>query len=390
MPSAVLISGATVLNGPHAGYVRDVLIENGVIAAVTDAAVDARDAAFIDAGGMLLSPGFVDLQINGALGADFTDHPESISEMASTLPRFGVTSFLPTIISSDSNTRSRAIRAVQDHRPRPGDAIPVGLHFEGPYLSVDKRGTHRPDMMTVPDHGEVAEWIASGQVSMVTIAPEVPGAVEATRMLVEGGVVVSVGHTNATFEQTAAVIDAGATYATHLFNAMPTVSARQPGAVVALLGDERVVCGLIVDGHHLHTAIARFAARCLGRRRLSLVSDATAALGRPDGPYAIGGTAVTLRDGAVRNAEGALAGSSLELDRAVHVAIEELGLSPSDAVSAVTTVPRRVLGAPDLVVDRGQVADLVLLDHRGRALRTWVQGVEVDQRASQSREGYPQ
>jgi N-acetylglucosamine-6-phosphate deacetylase len=361
-------------------------MEDGAIVAVGNENFDVPDAERIDASGLMLSPGFIDLQINGVAGADFTRNPESISDASAVLPQFGTTGFLPTIISADPQTRAAAIRVVREHRSRSGEAIPLGLHFEGPYLSTKKRGTHRSDMMTVPDFGEITQWIDSGLVAMVTIAPEVPGAIEAIRMLVGGGIVVSIGHTNATYEQTTDAIGAGATYATHLLNAMPPVSAREPGAAVALLEDERVVCGVILDGHHLHGAVARLAARCLGPRRLSFVSDATAALGQPDGSYAIGGTPVTLKRGAVRNAEGALAGSALALDRAVEVAIGDLGVGLLDAVAAVTSIPNRVLGRPTASIESGHPADLVLLDGRGRALRTWVGGAEIRDSSSQAQE----
>jgi len=241
----------------------------------------------LQAGGLLLAPGFIDLQINGTFGIDFTASPESIWQVAARLPQYGVTSFLPTIITSPLQTVDSAQKAVQSAPPDFVGAWPLGLHLEGPFLNPARRGAHNPAYMRPPDLQVIGCWSPEAGVRLVTLAPELPGALDLVRALVARGIIVSAGHSMATLEQAKAGFDTGIAYGTHIFNAMPPLDHRQPGLVGALLADSRVVAGMIADGIHLHPDIVSLVWKAKGAAGTSLVTDAMAALGIDDGRWTI-------------------------------------------------------------------------------------------------------
>ncbi len=321
-------------------------------------------AQVVDGTGMLLTPGFLDLQLNGAFGRDFTTTPAAIWEAGARLPQYGVTAFLPTIITSPSATVAAA-QEVLFRGPPPGynGATPLGLHLEGPFLNPAKRGAHNPAHLRLPDLGWVADWSPARGVRLVTLAPELPGALEVIRVLAARGVVVSAGHSLANYDEARAGLEAGIVYGTHLFNAMPPLDHRAPSLVGALLADERATVGLISDGVHLHPGIVALAWRVAGPRRVTLVTDAMAALGMPPGRYPLGDWEVEVDDATARLADGRLAGSVLSLDQALRNLIAFTGCSLMEALPTITTVPAARLG---LAHQRGQiapgfVADLTLL-----------------------------
>jgi N-acetylglucosamine-6-phosphate deacetylase len=334
----------------------------------------------VQADGLLLAPGFIDLQINGAFGNDFTNEPGTIWEVGSLLPRYGVTSFLPTIISSPREKVVTAQDVICKGAP-PGfkGATPLGLHLEGPFLNPAKRGAHNPAHLRLPDTVEAQSWTLNRGIRLVTLAPELPGALEMIEMLTAQGIVVSAGHSLAGYEQGIAGIDAGITYGTHLFNAMPVLDHREPGLASALLGDERITVGIIADGIHLHPSMVALIWKAKGPLTVSLVTDAMAALGMPEGTYKLGGQDVIVEDGAARLADGRLAGSVLSLDQAVRNLVDFAGCRPYEAISTVTTVPASMLGMAD---SRGRIApgfqaDMVLLDSDLHVVATWVAGEVV-------------
>ena len=296
---------------------------------------------WLDGHGLLAVPGFVELQLNGAFGHDFTTDPAAMWRVGANLARFGVTAFLPTIVSSPRGTVEAALDAWRAPAPEATGAVPLGLHVEGPFLAPERAGAHEPAALRDPDLDELRAWIATGGLSMLTLAPERPGAIDAIRLLADSGVVAAVGHTSADAATAAAAIDAGARYATHLFNAMPPFEHRAPGAAGALLADPRVVVGLILDRHHLDPIVVALVERA-ARGRISLVSDAIAALGLPDGSYPLGGSEVTVRDGAARLRDGTLAGSATTLDACVR-AFAALTGSAEEAIASVTAVPAQLL-----------------------------------------------
>ena len=322
-------------------------------------------AQVIEAAGLILAPGLIDLQLNGGFGHDFTAAPESVWQVAASLPEHGVTAFLPTILSSPAEVVAEAQGALGGGPPAGfAGAQPLGLHLEGPFLNPAKRGAHNPRHLRLPDLGEAEGWSLEAGVRLVTLAPELPGALEFVRVLRGRGVVVSAGHSLATYAEALAGFEAGIAYGTHLFNAMPPLEHRAPGLAGALLAEERATLGLIADGIHLHPAVVALALQAAGPRRVNLVTDAMSALGMPPGRYRLGDEEVFVDDGSARLADGRLAGSVLSLDQAVRNLIAFTGCSPQAALSAATEVPARLLG---LDGERGRIApglraDLVLLD----------------------------
>jgi len=345
-------------------------------------------ALTLDAAGCVVVPGFIDLQCNGASGIDLTAEPERLWEVAAVLPRWGVTAWLPTIVTAPAGARRRALEAWRAGPPPSVGgggplATPLGLHFEGPFLAPERRGAHPLKYVAAPDPALVESEGWAGAVALVTLAPELPGAVDLIRALVAQGIVVSAGHSSATAAEARAAVDAGVSYVTHLFNAMGPLHHREPGLAGVALSDDRLRAGLIADGLHVDPAVVAVAARALGDR-LSLVTDAVAALGAPPGPVPLGTLTaeVSAEDGGVRLPDGTLAGSTLALDQAVRNLVAFAGVPLADAAGAVTTVPARVLGLADRgTLDPGAAGDLVLLDDDGTLVATVIGGrVAYDRR----------
>lgn len=356
------ITNATIYS-PRDTFERGaVLVSGGRIEAVGDVACPPG-ARVIDADALLLVPGFIDLQFNGGFGHDFTADPTTIWQVAAGLPRWGVTAFLPTVITSPLERIAAAQQVVLSQPAGYHGATPLGLHIEGPFLNPQKKGAHNPAYLRNPSLDAVADWSPQTGVRLVTLAPELPGALPVIEALAGRGVLVSAGHSTATFDQATAAFDAGTRYGTHLFNAMPSLLHREPGLPGALLTDPRTVVGLIADGVHTHPAIISLVWQALGPERLSLVTDAMAALGMGPGQHILGDFDVTVDATSARLADGTLAGSILSLDQALRNLIRFTGCSLSDALATMTTTPARALG---LDHERGQVApgflaDLVLL-----------------------------
>jgi N-acetylglucosamine-6-phosphate deacetylase len=343
----------------------------------------------LDARGLRVVPGFVDLQCNGGFGIDLSSEPERLWELAALLPRTGVTAWLPTVVTAAPEVRARALAALRGGPPpgAPGPwAAPLGLHLEGPLLAPERRGAHPADLLRGVSDADVGwrDWSAEAGVALVTLAPELPGALDVVRRLVDRGVVVSAGHSSATAAEATAAVDAGVRWVTHLFNAMAPLYHREPGLAGVALADDRLRVGLIADGLHAHPTAVALAARALGDR-LTLVTDAVAALGLPPGPVRLGHAEAVLHpappgagpdgSGGVRLADGTLAGSDLALDRAVRNLSAYAGVTTADAVRAASAVPAGVLGLPDRgAIAPGHVADLVLLDPAGRVAATVVGG----------------
>jgi N-acetylglucosamine-6-phosphate deacetylase len=335
------------------------------------------DAQIIDAAGLFLAPGFIDLQINGAFGYDFTGDPTTIWPVAAKLPRYGVTAFLPTIISSPLETVAAAQKVVTQ-APVSGvtGAIPLGLHIEGPFLNPKRKGAHNPEYLLSPDLGAVANWSPEYGVRLVTLAPELPGALELVALLTKRGVAVSAGHSNSTYAEAQAGFDAGICYGTHLFNAMPPLHHRESGLIGALLNDPRLVVGMIADGIHTHPSMVGLAWQTLGYTRLNLVTDAMAALGIAPGQHLLGDYDVIVDETSARLADGTLAGSILSLDVALRNLVAFSECSLADALPTITTTPAELLGLSD---QRGQLApgylaDLVLLSPEFDVVLTIIEG----------------
>jgi N-acetylglucosamine-6-phosphate deacetylase len=318
----------------------------------------------------------VDLQVNGAVGVDFTSQPERIGEVAAYLVQCGVTSFMPTVISSSADDITRAIAAMGQWSHGGSDAArSLGLHLEGPFLNPQRAGAHPPHQLRPPSLDEVGPWTRDAGVAMVTLAPELNGALEVIEYLVANGVTVCAGHTAADGEAMKAGIHAGVRGVTHLFNAMGPISARVPGPAGATLTDASLIAGLIVDGIHVDPVMVKLAWQALGPGRTMLVTDAISALGLPHGEYAIGDTSVVVGDRGARTTGDVLAGSVLRFDEAVRNLIDFTECTLDDASISASATPARLAARNDIGrIATGCVADIVLLDNTNHVVATVVDG----------------
>ena len=329
----------------------------------------------IDAEGLIVSPGLIDLQINGGFGLDFTQDPTTIWEVGRRLPELGVTGYVPTVVTSPESVTDLALDVVARQKPdgyRGADLI--GLHFEGPWISPEMHGAHNPNHIVDPDLATASRWAGSGLVRIVTLAPERSGAGPVIAELTRAGVVVSVGHSAADYETAHQALSSGATLVTHLFNQMTPLTHREPGVVGAGLLDAGH-CLLIVDGHHLSAGALEVAWRVLGPERVILVTDAMAALGLGPGTYPLGDGPITVGDDGPRTTDGRLAGSVIALPAAVANLVGSTSASLPEALLAVTLNPAAALGLTDRgAIEPGRRADLTLLDGDLNVVTTFVAG----------------
>ncbi|MER7004704.1 N-acetylglucosamine-6-phosphate deacetylase [Dactylosporangium sp. NPDC000555] len=360
-----VVSGVRVVAGDRViddGFVRiegDRIAEIGSLGTTTPGSAPEPDAS---AG--VVVPGFVDIHVHGGGGATFTTgDPDEARKAAAYHLGHGTTTMLASLVTSPPELMLSATKAFA---PLVAEGVLAGIHFEGPYLSQARCGAQNPAHLRHPSLDEIGALIEAGEgaVRLVTIAPELPGALDAIRLLVARGVVAAIGHTDATYEETLAGIEAGATVGTHVFNGMRPPHHRQPGPVFALLGAAGVVCEFVADGIHLHDGTLAFAASVTGPARAALITDAMAAAGMPDGTYELGGQSVDVAGGVARlTRDGAIAGSTLTMDSAFRRAVGA-GLSLAAASRMASATPAGAIG---LAEERGALrmgarADLVLLD----------------------------
>lgn len=329
------------------------------------------------AGDDIIVPGFVDIHCHGGGGHTFTEGDAADARGAAAFHlAHGTTTMLASLVSSPFALMRDATAA---YLPLVADGTIAGIHFEGPYLSGARCGAQNPAFLRDPSITELTALIelGAGAVRMVSIAPELPGAIGAIEYLVGAGVVAAVGHTDAAYEQTLAGVAAGATVGTHVFNGMAPPHHRAPGPVFALLGAAPVVCELVADGFHLHPGTLAFAAKVAGPQRAALITDAMDAAGMPDGSYQLGGQGVVVRDRVARLVrDGSIAGSTLTMDLALRNAVAA-GIALPDAVAMASTTPARALGLDDQVgaLEAGLRADLLVLSPELRIKRVLRAGV---------------
>jgi N-acetylglucosamine-6-phosphate deacetylase len=349
-------------------------VEGDVITWLGRGAPPRRPDEEIVAGpGELIAPGFIDLQVNGFAGHDAAGGEDAIAAISEALPRTGVTAFLPTLISAPVEVGAGFVAAVAG-AASPGARV-LGAHLEGPFLNPGFRGAHERACLADPAPAQVAV-VVGARPRLTTLAPELPGALEAIARLRRAGIVVSAGHTGADFEQGRRAIAAGVRFGTHLYNAMPAAHHRRPGIVLALLLDARVTVGLIADGEHVHPAICEQVARLKGSGRVALTTDQTAAAGVPAGDYLLSGHPVVSDGHSVRLPDGTLAGSAATMDELVRRMAALPGMNATRALTMASTAPARVLGERGLGRIRiGGCADLVLLDAGLGVRLTMVDGV---------------
>ncbi len=350
-----------------------------------DSAVTAANGEqSLDAQGGFVVPGFVDVHVHGAAGYDTMDaSAEALAGMAAFFARHGVTSFLATTITAPRAATLAAIRAVASYRESPhSGARLIGLHLEGPYLNRAAKGAQPEQFCRAPDVAELDEFAAAGPVRLISLAPELPGAEACVRAAVSRGIHVAVGHTQATYEQVEEAAAWGVDHAAHTFNAMTGLHHRQPGAVGAILTDDRLVAEIIADGIHLHPAVIALAVRAKTPTRMALITDAIRATGLPEGIYDLGGQDVIVRNGscwlidASGGASRTLAGSTLTLEAGLRNAMLATGLSLAEALPMATTTPAASIGMAGQIgtLAPGYLADIALLDQAGRVQLTVVGG----------------
>ncbi|MFG2307481.1 N-acetylglucosamine-6-phosphate deacetylase [Streptomyces sp. NPDC048566] len=347
LPTGTVTDGRVIVDGPR------------IVGSAPD------DADVLDLSGHWLVPGFVDIHNHGGGGASFTSGSvEDVLRGIHTHRLHGTTTLVASTVTGDMDGLAQRAGMLSELAEQ-GDL--AGIHFEGPFISPCRKGAHSEALLRDPDPADVRKLVdaARGHAAMVTLATELPGGLDSVRLLAEHGVIAAIGHTDATYEQTQQAIDAGATVATHLFNAMPPLGHRAPGPIAALLEDERVTVELINDGTHLHPASLELAFHHAGAGRVALITDAMDAAGFGDGRYMLGPLEVEVADGVARLVEGgSIAGSTLTLDRAFRRAVTVDRLPVGDVVEAISAVPARLLGLDDRKgsLETGKDADLVVLD----------------------------
>jgi N-acetylglucosamine-6-phosphate deacetylase len=370
--------------------IRDavIVVDGARIAAIGhrgEIAVPRGAQEFSAAAGVTVIPGFVDVHIHGAGGHDVMEGTEeAFDAVTATVARRGTTSILATTVTASPEDTCRSVAAIARATKR-GEAGLVdaraeilGVHFEGPFISVARRGVHPAEWIAAPAVGLLDRFVEAAEdtARILTLAPELPGALELVREARRRGMVAAMGHTDASYAEAEAAIAAGVRHAAHVYNAMRPFSHRETGVLGAVLTAHNVTAELIADGVHVDDAAIRLLLAAKGVARTVLVSDGTAATGMPDGRYRLGSFEVNVTGGVCRNAEGKLAGSTLTLDRAVRHMVS-LGVELTDAVRMATLNPARVLGMEDRkgVLAAGADADLVLLDGHLDVTRVMTRGV---------------
>jgi N-acetylglucosamine-6-phosphate deacetylase len=374
----------------------DRLLSGGTVVIDHDRIVDVLPSAparspgdlHLDLRGTTLVPGFIDVHVHGVEGIDSLDGGESIAQIASRLPRYGVTAFCPTSVACTPGDLSAMLTAIRALRVSPvaGSARVLPAHMESNFISPEYRGAQPLQCLRLPHGAQEGEFTgeqilaeiaaARPDVGILTIAPEIDGAIDLIRDLTAHGHHVSLGHSGASYEQAHEGIDAGARQATHLFNRMTPISHRSPGLAAAVLEHDDVTAEVICDGVHVHPSMVRVALAAKGPSRIMAITDGTSGSGLPRGSQAaLGGRCITVRDAAYLN-DGTLAGSVLTMDRAFGRLVTAMGLSLVDAVTICATTPARALGLRGFgVIAPGATADLLVLNRDLTISQTWIGGV---------------
>ena len=374
------IAGARLFDGERFLDGHAVLLDGSRIADVLPRVDLPTDLPCTDLGSGLLAPGFIDVQVNGGGGVLFNDTRtvQGIANIAAAHRRHGTTAMLPTFITDPPERRAEAVAAVREAvaSGRPGI---LGIHLEGPFLSRARKGAHDPDLIVPMTDADVDALLDTGlETLLLTVAPE-NASPQQIRRLVDGGIIVSIGHSDASDAVARAAADAGARGVTHLFNAMSQLGHRAPGVVGAALDHGGLWCGIIADGHHVDPAALRIALRAKrGPGRLFLVTDAMPPTGVPGDVFTLTGRRVTRRDGTLVLDDGTLAGADLTMDQAVRFAVAELDLPLGEALRMASLYPAQFLGLDERRgrIESGCHADMVLLDDALQTRRTWIGGFD--------------
>jgi N-acetylglucosamine-6-phosphate deacetylase len=384
MTATVLHSARLVTDGRihHNAWVRfegDLVAETGTGDGWRAAVSGDPSVALVDADGAWLTPGFIDMHVHGGGGASFDDGGESIDTALALHQRHGTTRFVVSLVTASVD--ALAGQAAMVAARMPADPRILGSHLEGPFLDSGHKGAHDPALLCPPTAGDIDTLLAAagGTLRQITLAPELPGGLDAVRRFRSAGVAVAVGHTAADYRQTLDAFEAGASILTHAFNGMDGIHHRAPGPVAAATRTPGITIEIVNDGIHVHPEVVRMAfAAAPGR--MALVTDAMAAAGSTDGDYILGGLPVTVRDSVARLADGgSIAGSTLTLDDALRRAVHDVGVSVEDAVLALTETPASAVGrGHDLGrLAPGYAADAVLLDDDFTVFQVWTAGIPI-------------
>ncbi len=383
MDTRYLISGGEVVT-PTGIKRAAIQVEDGRLARIGPVPRSATQGAqTIDATGRLVLPGLIDLHVQGAGGADLLDEdPDAVRHVRSSLAAFGTTAFLATTTIDTTAPEQTHIQRIEDSPGRrPGCATLLGIHLEGPFINPEKRGMIQPKHIhdASPGYYHWVTGVCGGKLRMMTIAPEVPGALDIIRDLKRCGVVASLGHTDATYEETLRGIEAGLSHVTHVGNAMRSMHHREPGALGAVLMSDRLTAQIITDGVHLHPDFVAWLIRLKGPERFAIITDGISAMGLPPGRYRYGELEYTVQDGAARYGDGTLIGTALTQIELVSRAMEFAGLPLHEAVNMASLYPARIAGVSDRKgsIEQGKDADLLICD-QGLGIETvLVEGEKV-------------
>ncbi len=346
------------------------LTDDGQIGDIGPARPPTKRSGDIDATGLLVLPGFIDLHVHGGGGADFMHGtPDAVRQVVRTHARFGTTGLLATTLTASREGTDRAIAAARDVQlagPGEGEARIFGIHLEGPYLCPARRGAQPAEWVREPDVEELAHWIALSKATIrqITLAPERKGAEEVIRYARANGITASLGHTDASAAEAEQAISWGATQATHVFNAMRGLHHREPGTVGAALAHPEILCEVIADGIHLDPLIVRLTIAAKGIAGVVLITDAIEGTAMPEGEYSLGGQTVIVRGGTAAFADGTLAGSVLTMNQAFANIRRFAGVSVPDAAELSSANAARQLGLSGKFgeLTAGAAADIVILD----------------------------
>lgn len=379
----IILTGGTILTPDQTLTGHSLIIDGEKIADIAERLPDdPTENEIIDANGFFIVPGFIDVHVHGAVGFDTMDATsEAIHAMGDYFARHGVTAFLPTTVTASKKDTESAVRAVANTSPCTTGARHIGIHLEGPYLSHEFRGAQPPQHLRSANADEYKTWFESGQVRLITVAPEVEGVLDLISAGSNIGVEFAVGHTSASYEQVEMAVERGLRQATHTFNGMPALNHRSPGALGAILSDDRIWAQIIVDGVHVHPAVVKLLIKAKGIDHTVTVTDAIRATGMPDGDYALGDQMVHVKAGVARTDAGGLAGSTLTMDQALRNVMKFANLSLTEALPMLTRVPAASIRMENQKgsLARGFDADIVLLDQSCEVRMTIVGGEVVYQ-----------
>ncbi|MGE5457755.1 MAG: N-acetylglucosamine-6-phosphate deacetylase [Methanococcaceae archaeon] len=379
MRNSVLIRNCRLYNSLIEQDLADILIEGKVIKQIEKLGEEVTAETIIDAGGRLVTPGFIDIHIQGAGGADILDNSlDSLERMSQTLARTGTTAFLGTTVVKPEE-ENRHLKLCREYVGRSlGGAMLLGFHLEGPFINFNKKGGLNPTGIYAPSEEKLQEIldILQGTLKMMTIAPELPGNLELIKQLTSQGVIASFAHSEADYEETLRGFEAGISHVTHIFNAMRPISHRNPGPLPAIFEQQGITAQIISDGHHIHPSIVNMLYKLLGKEGCICITDGMPGIGLPEGSYLYNGKEYESKQGAARYLDGTLIGSTMSLPDITMKFMEFTGCSLESAVNAATINPARLLKIEDRKgsIEPGKDADIVIFDGDKSVFTTLING----------------